>query len=306
MDLTTHLRTFALVARSGGFSDAARQLDVVPSVVARRIAQLEQELGVRLFERTTRRMALTQAGERLSSRAVAVVNELEELLESVHRDEGRLEGHLRVMAPTTLTLERLGDVFCDFMREHPRITLDIALVDRSANPAEGGFDLAISGRAASYEGVLDIPLCPVWPSLCAAPSYLAERAAPTHPRDLVDHACLVFSATGTSWAFQSSRGMLTVDVRPRLLADDNRTLRRAAEAGLGIALLPDYVAREPLDAGRLTRLLPAFTPQENGFKAFVPKRKVRVARVKALVEFLQQRWADPIAAAPPPDGAHRR
>lgn len=291
MDALTHIRTFVEVVRCGGFSEAARQLGVVPSVVARRIAQLEQELQARLFERTTRKVALTEAGERLHAHAAGVVSEFEELLHAVRRDEGKPEGHLRVIAPTTLTMERLGDVFCAFLSAHPRITLELSLVDRSTNPAEAGFDLAISGRAASYEGVVDVPLCPVQPVLCAAPDYVQRQGEPAHPRDLADHACLVFAATGTSWAFQSSRGMLAVDVRARLLADDNRTLLRAALGGLGIALLPRYIAGPDLDCGALVPLLPRFAPQENWFKAYVPRRKLGVARVKAMLDFLQSHWA---------------
>lgn len=290
MDTTNHLRTFVEVVRCNGFSEAARQLGVVPSVVARRIAQLEQELHTKLFERTTRKVSLTEAGERLHARAAAVVGELEELLHAVRRDDGKPEGHLRVMAPTTLTMEHLGALFCDFLAAHPRITLELCLVDRSTNPAEAGFDLAISGRAAIYEGVVDVPLCPVRPVLCAAPAYLQNAGALQHPRDLAEHSCLVFAPTGTSWAFESPRGMLVVDVRARLQADDNRTLRRAALGGLGVALLPGYIANEALLNGELVAVLPRFLPQENWFKAYVPRRKMNVARVKALLDFLQNQW----------------
>lgn len=296
MDLTTHIRTFTTVVRWGGFSEAARQLGVVPSVVAKRIAQLEQVLQTRLFERTTRRVALTEAGERFHARASGLVAEFEDLLNSVQHDDGKPEGHLRVMAPTTLTMEQLGPLFCAFLVAHPRITLELALVDRSTNPDEDGFDLAISGRAASFGGVVDVPLCPVRPLLCAAPAYLRGRTPPAHPRDLADHDCLVFSATGTNWAFLSSRGTVSVDVRPRLLADDNRTLVHAAVAGLGIALLPAYIAQDVLRSGALAPLLPKFTPQENWFKAFVPKRKMSLGRVKALLKFLQQQWGENASA----------
>lgn len=291
MDLTTHIRTFAAVVRCGGFSEAARQLGVVPSVVAKRIAQLEQELQTRLFQRTTRRVTLTEAGEKLHARAAGLVSEFEDLLDSVRRDDNQPQGHLRVMAPTTLTFEQLGQVFTDFLVAHPGITMELALVDRSANPAERDYDMAISGRPASYEGVIDVPLRSAEPLLCAAPAYLARHPGLAHPRDLAERDCLVFSATGTSWAFQSSRGALTVDVRPRLTADDNLTLLRAAVAGLGVALLPSYIAGEALRSGALQLVLEKFAPQENWFKAYVPRRKANLARVKALLDFLQERWA---------------
>ncbi|MCK9509263.1 MAG: LysR family transcriptional regulator [Pigmentiphaga sp.] len=291
MDITTHIRTFVEVVRCESFSEAGRQLGVVPSVIAKRIAQLEQTLQTRLFDRTTRKVTLTEAGERLYARAPGVVADFEDLLHAVRRDEGKPEGHVRVMAPTTLTMMRLSPVFCAFMSAHPRITLELALIDRSTNPAELGFDLAISGRAASYEGVVDVPLCPVHPVLCAAPAYLQQRGELSHPRDLTEHACLVFSATGTSWVFQSSRGALVVDVQPHLLADDNQTLLTAALTGLGVALLPRYIAEPELARGALLEVLPTFTPQDNWFRAFVPRRNLRTARVKALLDFLQENWA---------------
>ncbi len=299
MDITTHLRTVDAIVRCGGFSDAARHLGVVPSVVAKRVAQLEEELGTRLFDRTTRRVKLTEAGEKLAARASRVVAEFEELMQSVRRDDGEPEGHLRVMAPTTLTMEILGEVFCEFLVAHSRITMELVLVDRSANPAESGFDVAISGRPASYEGVFDIPFCAVNPVLCAAPGFIEGRPPLEHPRDLADCACLVFSATGTTWTFQGSRGAVSVDVRPRLAADDNRTLLRAALAGIGIALLPSYVAGEALASGALTNVLERYPPQESWFKAYIPKRKVDIARVRTLLEFLESRWATAPIELPP-------
>jgi DNA-binding transcriptional LysR family regulator len=238
-------------------------------------------------------VALTEAGEKLQAGAGVLVSSFESLLDSVGRDEDKLEGHIRVMAPTTLTLAHLGEVFNAFLSRHERITMEIALVDHSANPAEQGFDLAISGRSASYEGVVDIPLCPVGLITCAAPAYLERAGMPSHPRDLAEHACLVFKPTGATWPFQSSRGIINVDVRPRLVADDNRTLLGAALAGLGVASLPAYVAQEALAQGRLLSVLEKFPAQETWFKAYVPKRRQRVARIAALVIWLADQLAPP-------------
>jgi len=289
MDTYQHLKTFSLVAAAGGFSEAARQLEVVPSVVAKRIAQLEAQLDTRLFERTTRSVRLTEAGERLYARAGGLIEGLDELMRSVGRDESKLEGHIRVMAPTTLTMTRLGEMFCEFLAQHERITMDIALVDRSTNPVEEGFDLAISGRSATYEGVVDVPLCPVEAVLCAAPGYLERRGVPAQPRELIEHDCLAFRPTGPSWQFQSNRGSITVDLRPRLMADDNGTLLRAARSGLGITSLPMYVAQDVLADGTLVQLLERFPLQATWFRAYVPRRKQATARVAALVDWLASR-----------------
>ncbi|RKP46130.1 LysR family transcriptional regulator [Pararobbsia silviterrae] len=290
MDVITHVRTFVAVVRGGSFTEAAHKMGVVPSVVARRIAQLEAELKSQLFERSTRKVVLTEAGERFYGRAGDVVEDFEALMSAVERDAGKLEGPIRVMAPTTITLAQLGQVFCRFLEAHPRITMQISLVDHSANPAESGYDVAISGRLASYDGVVDIPLRPVRPILCATPAYLDTHPKIQHPRDLAHHACLVFSPTGTTWNFQSSRGVVSVDVSARLQADDNMTLLEAARAGLGVALLPQYVSAQALGAHELVEVLPDFSPQENWFKAYVPRRRMRTARVKALIDWLAENW----------------
>lgn len=286
MDVLNNLKTFVAVARSGGFSEAARQLHVVPSVVAKRISQLESTMGARLFERTTRSMELTEAGQQLHSAATGLLADFDAVLQSVKRDESKLEGHIRIMTPTTLTLVYLGEVLNNFLLQHDHITMEIALVDRSSNPLELGFDMAISGRTAIYEGVIDIPLCAVNPVLCAAPAYIERRGAPSHPRELVEHNCLVFTPAGTNWQFQNERGAISVDVPARLTADDNYTLLRAAKSGLGIATLPTYVAKEALSLGQLAPLLPAYPLQETWFKAYVPRRKHGLARIQALIKWI--------------------
>jgi DNA-binding transcriptional LysR family regulator len=287
MDYVSHIQTFLAVARGGSFSEAARELGVVPSLVAKRIGGLEQQLGARLFDRTTRKVVLTEAGERFRGRAAELLLGLEELMSAVARDDGKLEGHIRLMAPTTLGIQRLGPLLNRFLATHPRITLEVALVDRSTNPTEAGFDLAISGRLASYDGVVDLPLWPVVPTLCATPAYLAGAPPIEHPRDLAAHPCLVFAATGADWRFQSPRGVISVDVSARLLADDNMTLLDAALQGLGVAILPGYVAQPHLASGRLALVLGRFPPQENGFKAYVPRRRLKTARIQALLAWLK-------------------
>ena len=297
MDAFINIKTFVLVARYLGFSDAARQLGVVPSVVAKRISQLEKALGTRLFDRTTRSVQLTEAGEKLYMRAGVLVASFDDLLQSVERDDSELVGHIRVLAPNTLTLIYLGQVFTDFLAQNDKITMEINLVDEAVNPAERGVDIAINGRSASYEGVIDVPLCSTQVIACAAPAYLERKGTPASPTELVDHDCLVFRSNGLTWQFHSPRGTIHVDVVPRLNADDNMTLLRAAVAGMGITVIPRYVARNALATGALVKVLEDFPPQENWFKAFVPRRRLGVARVTALLDYIKSRmqnmvWAD--------------
>jgi DNA-binding transcriptional LysR family regulator len=161
------------------------------------------------------------------------------------------------------------------------------------NPAEEGFDLAISGHAASsYEGVIDVPLYPFEQVLCASPEYLERRGTPLHPHDLEDHDGLFFKPLGTAWRFNSEQGQLSVDVRPRLVANDNITLRAAALAGNGIAMLPRYVSGDALRAGQLVALLEGFPVPKAWFRAHVTQHRAKSARIVRLLEWLKTALAE--------------
>jgi DNA-binding transcriptional LysR family regulator len=288
MDMVANLRAFLAVARYGGFSQAARQLNLVPSVAAKRVSQLEHAVGTRLFERSTRKVDLTEAGELFQVRARSLVADLDEALSGLKRPGDRLEGRILMMVPTTLHMLVLSDALSAFLLQHPHITMELALVDRSVNPAEEGFDLAISGHAASsYEGVIDVPLHPFEQVLCAAPPYLQRRGTPVHPHDLEDHDGLFFKPLGTAWRFESAQEQLSVEVQPRLVANDNVTLRAAALAGNGIAMLPRYVAGAAIKQGRLVELLTEFRLPRAWFRAHVTQRRAKLARIATLLDWLK-------------------
>jgi DNA-binding transcriptional LysR family regulator len=288
MDMVANLRAFLAVARYGGFSQAARQLNLVPSVAAKRVSQLEHAVGTRLFERSTRKVELTEAGELFQVRARSLIADLDEALSGLKRSGDRLEGRILMMVPTTLHMLVLSDALSSFLLVHTHITMELALVDRSVNPAEEGFDLAISGHAASsYEGVIDVPLHPFEQVLCASPDYLQRRGTPLHPHDLEDHDGLFFKPLGTAWRFESEQGQLSIEVQPRLIANDNVTLRAAALAGNGIAMLPRYVAGDAIRGGQLVALLPDFPLPRAWFRAHVTQHRAKLARIAALLEWLK-------------------
>lgn len=288
MDTLANLRAFLATVRGGNFSEAARQLDTVPSVIAKRIGHLEWTLGARLFERSSRRVTLTEAGHKFHARARALVADFDAIASELKRDQNALEGHIRLRAPTSLTVLYLADILAAFQQRYDRLTLEITLLDRSANPAEEGFDISVSGRADSYEGVVDEPLCPLRQVVCASPAYLARRPAPRHPRDLADHDCLVFNPTGHTWHFNSDRGPIRVDVPARLGANDNYALYAAARAGNGIAVLPAYVAGRALADGSLVALLEGYPLQDVWLKALIPARTRGLPRIEVLLAWLRE------------------
>ncbi len=287
MDTVQNLRAFLEVAQRGSFSAAARKLGIATSVVAKRVGQLEAQTGTRLFHRTTRDVSLTEAGQNWIGRVRPVVADMDELLAGACTVGRELEGPLRIKAPTTLSILHLGGMLASFQRLHPRIVLDIVLTDRPVNPAEEGFDLALTVFGSSFTGVTDVPLCVVRRLLCATPGYLRARGTPIHPRDLAAHDTLSFGPTGHAWVFTGAQGQVLVEVSPRLSANDGQLLLAGARAGNGIALLSEYVALPVLKTGELVSVLDDFSVPDTWLKALVPNGRMQVERIQALLAFLQ-------------------
>ena len=293
MDVVHNLKAFLAVARCGTFSEAARQEGLAISVMAKRVGQLEAAAGVVLFSRSTRRLILTDAGQRWIARAATAVEGIDALLDEARRPRRDLEGLLRVKAPTTLAALHVGDLLARFGYAHPKIEMDIVLADRALDPVAEAFDVAITVFESAYPGTRDVPLCPLKRVLCAAPAYLAARGVPAHPRDLAAHDVLCFRPKGDVWAFDSRHGQITVDVRPRVSSNDGQVLLAAARAGNGVALLSNYVAAPSLRAGTLVPVLEAFPVPDIWIKALVPERRAEIARVRALLDALAVHFQDP-------------
>ncbi len=288
MDTVANLRAFLVTAKLGNFSEAARQLNVVPSVIAKRVAHLEWTLGTALFHRTTRTMELTVAGQKFQPRASALLGDFDSLVEDFGKESDALEGHLRVRAPTSLTVLYLGTIFARFKRLHPKVTMDVVLVDRSVNPIEEGFDIALGGLPSTYDGVHDEPLCQLKQILCATPAYLARAGTPAHPRDLHDHECLVFNPTGSTWLFDSVSGQVSVDVPTTLSSNDNHVLYSAVCEGNGIAILPTYIAAGALGKGELIGLMGGYPLHATWLKAQVPVRKMALRPIQVFLALLRE------------------
>lgn len=277
------------VARLGSFSAAARELGVASSVIAKRITQLEKGVGTQLVVRSTRGLALTATGERMLPRFVRLMAECDEIFSRNPTDARAIEGHLRIKTPTTITSVLFGKLFAEFQVRHPGVTLDVVLMDRSVNPLEEGFDLALGALPASYPNVTDIPLCPYELQTCCAPSYLEGKSKPQHPTELVDYECLTTVLFRTTWVFESSRGAISVEVNSKLHTSDSRVLREAALLGLGIAILPRFLAEKDLESGALIALLEDFPVATFWIKALVPRMKMNKPAVRELVSFLKTR-----------------
>jgi DNA-binding transcriptional LysR family regulator len=287
MDVLVNLQAFLATADAAGFSAAARKLNVSTSVVAKRVTQLEARLGIALFHRSTRHLRLTAAGQEYVHRARGVVADVGDLLSRMGEKDRDLVDHLRIKAPTSLTIARLADVFSAFQTQNPKLKLEIVLIDRPVDPVTEGFDIAIGAFPHSFGGVVDEPLCRLKRLLCASPAYLEMHGTPRHPRDLVDHRCLSFLPTGPDWIFDGPRGRITVQVRPLLSSNEGHVLVKSAIAGNGIAFISHYLAEQALRRGALQVVLPDFPIPELWVKATIPERRVKAAAVQALLRELK-------------------
>jgi DNA-binding transcriptional LysR family regulator len=295
MDNLLNVRTFLAAARLGSFAAAARSFAVSPSVVSKRINQLEHEFRVALFHRSTRDLRLTEDGTRLLPRCIKLLTEYDDIRDIAPTTE--VSGLLRVDAPGSVTALILGPIFCDFLAEHPAVDLDLRLTDRLDNPLTRNCDLTIGTRPSTDENVLDFPLMPYPCAAYASGIYLDRRGRPNHPRDLVEHDCLVSLLHGKTWHFYGDEGDVGLTVDPRLSVNDTIILREAVRRGLGIAILPAFLAEDDLSDGTLRPVLPAYRPPPMWIKAQIPTHKAAKPAVNALLDFLRGRLLSPLPPA---------
>jgi DNA-binding transcriptional LysR family regulator len=287
IDTLLTINAFIRVARLGSFTAAARELKAAPSVVTKRISQLEKQLGTRLIVRSTRGLSLTSAGERYLPRFVRLVGVHDEIFNAPEASSRRVEGVLRIQSPPTITSMFMGTILTNFQMKHPGVDMEIVLMERSVNPLEEGFDLALGAWPVSYPNIVDVPLCRYELVTVCAPSYLRGRERPQHPTDLVEHQCLTTVLFRTSWGFTHSRGSMNVEVHSRMQSSDSRMVRDAARMGMGITILPRFLVNEDLREGTLVRLLEDFPVTVYWLKVLVPRMKMNRPAVSELVSFLK-------------------
>jgi len=310
MDRFTALATFVCVADTGSISGAAERLEVAKSAVSRRLRDLETHLGVELLHRTTRHLALTPSGEAFYHRARRLLADLDEAEEAVTREHGELTGTLRVAAPLSFGLMHLQPAVAAFMTMHPGVEFDLDLDDRESDLVGEGFDLGLRLAQLPDSTLIARKLAPIRNVAVASPDYLARRGTPTHPADLADHDCLVYSNVPESrvWGYHDARGRWqSVRGRRRLRVNNGDFLREAAIAGAGVAIEPTFIVHRAVADGRLVPILTDVAWPEIGAYAVYPQTRHLSARVRAFVDFLAERFAgDPYwdRHLPPQPGRH--
>lgn len=298
---------FVRVIETGGFSRAAERLGLSKSIVSRRVARLEADLGTRLINRTTRGIAPTEAGLEFKNRCADILSQLEAARDAVTCRERDVGGTLRLAVPLSFGIAKLAPAISVFAAAHPRLSIDVSVSDRFVDLVGEGFDAALRIGILPDMSLIARRLGSVQSFLVASPAYLARHGAPKKPQALTSHDCLIYSggsrdASRESWHFHSGRKWLAVRPNGRFRVDNGEVLRAAALAGLGIAVLPDFLVEEALAGGELVQLLDAYPMPDAGIHLLRPAGGPASARVKALGEHLAAWFRTPHEKAAEPVG----
>ncbi|MFL6844176.1 MAG: LysR family transcriptional regulator [Allosphingosinicella sp.] len=279
---------FVRVAETGAFSRAAERMGMSKSILSRRVARLEAQLGARLLTRTAQGAQPTDVGQAYYERAAKVLAELEAAEEVVAEAVTKVAGPIRLSAPLSFGVQHLAPALALFAAEHPGVELDISFDDRAVDLAAGGFDLAVRIGTLRDSALVARRIAPVRKVPAASPAYLDARGRPERPGDLAGHDILLYA--NEQWRFRVAGKWEYVRGTPRLRADNGEMLRSAAEAGLGICILPSFIAAPGFERGTLEPLLRDYPLEEGGLYALMPPGRSTTARVRALVDFLAERF----------------
>ncbi|MCX2193903.1 LysR family transcriptional regulator [Pantoea agglomerans] len=264
--LWDHLHWLTVLAEQGSFTRAAERLDVSKAAMSQKIKELEKMAGVLLVQRTTRSVRLTSAGEKLVEELREPFARIEQSFFSVRDIAGPVRGLVRITAPVAFARQQLVPIIGEFLRDYPQVRLQLDVTDRIVSLSSEGFDLAIRHSDTLPETHVAMPLCDTRTLLVASPAYLNEQGIPRTPQDLAQHNCLYYprGVESPRWRFTTSADSEQVQIRIQgsFATNNSESIRDAALQGLGIAMLPDFSAREALAAGSLQQVLPAWQPVE--------------------------------------------
>jgi DNA-binding transcriptional LysR family regulator len=290
MDKFLEMKTFAAVVDGGSFVQAADALDMSKPAVSRHVAELEQRLGVRLLQRTTRKLSLTEEGRLFYGRCKTVLADVEVAEEEITAKSIAVKGLIKVNVPVSFGLLELAPLWSDFMSKHPDVELDITLADRIVDLVEEGYDLAVRIARLPNSSLVSRKLASTRLVLCASAGYLKKQGKPKHPSDLTEHTVLSYSllATGDQWNFESPEGQVSVTVKPIMRTNSGDTCIAAARKGKGVVLQPSFMVNADLQSGALVELMPSYRSVEFGIFAVYPTRQYVSPKVRALIDFLSK------------------
>jgi DNA-binding transcriptional LysR family regulator len=293
------LAMFAKVAEERSFAAAARAMGVSVATVSRGVTRLEERLGARLFNRTSRQLALTDFGHTLAERATRIYCEAEDVENAARELSSRPRGLIRLAVPMSFGLRWVAPILPAFFRLYPEVSIDLHLSDAVVDLVGDGFDAALRIAVLPDSSLVARKLCPVAPFIVASPAYFAHHGRPTHPRELDGHHCLGYAYRPRQdiWRFSNGAGEEeTITPTGPLRVTNVDALIPTILDGIGIAELPEFVVTEYLTDGRMEAILTDWTLPRGALYFVTPSARARPAKVEALADFLAERLSEPIWA----------
>ncbi len=291
MDKLDSIRVFVAVARAGGFSAASRALGLPVASVSRKVADLEESLGVRLFERTTRQVVLTDVARDYFESCQRLIDDLRDADDTVMGEYRLPKGELTVTAPSGFGRQHLQPVLIDFMREFPDVTMRVLLVDRLVNLLDEHVDVAVRINNLPDSSLVARRVGEIRMVVCGSPAYLAAKGVPAHPAELSDHACISWASLGPqkAWLFSESGVETLFPVAVRLTATLPDMVVAAAVADLGLAQVASYQAEAAVRAGQLVPVLRGFEAAPTAVHLVHPSNRRVPLKLRAFLDFAAPR-----------------
>ncbi|WP_426139002.1 LysR family transcriptional regulator [Pseudomonas sp. DWP3-1-2] len=286
------MRIFTQVMEAGSFTAAAEQMGLSKQFVSRRVMQLEERLGVRLLNRSTRRLDVTPLGQTYYESALRLVAEVEQAEQSIAGQHNQPRGTLRLTAPLSFAIEHLGRLLPAFLQRYPDVSVEVDLSDRAVDLLGEGYDLALRIGVLEDSTLIGRHIALIERVYCCSPDYLERRGEPTEPEALKGHDCLPYGhSRQVQWTFERQGKPVAVSLCGRMRANNGELLRDAAIAGLGITYLPLFIVEPALQDGRLVRVLDRFRTPPLALSAVYPQHRQGARPVQALIEFLKETLA---------------
>ncbi|MDN3611458.1 LysR family transcriptional regulator [Vibrio ostreicida] len=287
----TTIPIFVAVVESGSFSAAADKLHITKSAVSKRISQLEDSLGMRLLNRTTRKLSLTEAGQRYYEHVAHALALAQQGIDAVSELQGKPSGKLNITAPMSFGVLHLAPLVAEFLSLYPDLEIDLSLDDQMVDLVDGRFDLGIRIGHLPESNLVAKRLTTCRSVLCASPDYLARYPEPDKPSDLIQHNCLRYRyyRGGSEWVFNRAKETFRVIPNGKLVVNNSEAIRRALLEGLGIGQLPTFIAAKDLRAGTLRPIMQAYQLPQHAVYAVFAQRKHLPLKVRAFIEFVAQK-----------------
>jgi len=290
MNRSVQMAVFVTIVDSGSFVAAADALRMSKAAISRHMNALETHLNVRLLQRTTRRLSLTEEGQIFYQHAKNILSAMEEAESILSHHAQEASGRLRINVPLSFGILHLAPLWAEFLRQYPNVTLDIALNDRVVDLVEEGYDLAVRISALPSSSLICRRLASTRMMLCASPGYLQAHGTPATPQELAQHTTMAYSQWDNQEELrcEGPEGTVRVRVQPRIVSNNGETCRQIALQDGGILLQPSFIMADDVREGRLVELLPQYRFEHLGIYVIYPSRRQLPLKVRAMIDYLSQ------------------